>query len=152
MKNITWFESMLSLKLGGGVRCMTTMGMLFFSCMSPAALGNTGSTYDLNINIDGTIVANGSCQFNNGGSLTVDFGEVRLKAGTSNSVTMEGSYRKPIASDFKCSGDSAGLLQMQLSSTGGSYKTYNGVQILDTDKGIVGVELLVNGAPQNMGS
>ncbi|EOC1334667.1 fimbrial protein [Cronobacter turicensis] len=126
--------------------------MLLLSSLSPTAWGNSGSKYNLNISIDGTIVANGSCKFNNGGSLTVDFGEVRLQAGASNSVTMEGSYRKPIVSDFTCSGDSAGLLQMQLSNTGGTYKTYNGIQVLDTDKGIVGVELLVNGTAQNMGS
>lgn len=148
---MTWRRAALSLASGSGARSAAVV-MLLLSSLSPTAWGNSGSKYNLNISIDGTIVANGSCKFNNGGSLTVDFGEVRLQAGASNSVTMEGSYRKPIVSDFTCSGDSAGLLQMQLSNTGGTYKTYNGIQVLDTDKGIVGVELLVNGTAQNMGS
>ncbi|EPS2709685.1 fimbrial protein [Cronobacter turicensis] len=151
MNKMTWRRAMLSLTSGGGARS-AVMVMLLFSSLSPTAWGNPGAKYNLNISIDGTIVANGSCKFNNGGNLMVDFGEVRLQAGASNSVTMEGSYRKPIVSDFTCSGDSAGLLQMQLSNTGGTYKTYNGVQVLDTDKGIVGVELLVNGAAQSMGT
>lgn len=148
---MTWRRAMRSLTSGGGALSAAVV-MLLLSSLSPTAWGNSGSKYNLNISIDGTIVANGSCKFNNGGSLTVDFGEVRLQAGANNSVTMEGSYRKPIASDFTCSGDSAGLLQMQFSNTGGTYKTYNGIQVLDTDKGIVGVELLVNGTAQNMGS
>lgn len=148
---MTWRRIMLSLASRGGARSAAVV-MLLFSSLSLTAWGNPGSKYNLNISIDGTIVANGSCKFNNGGNLTVDFGEVRLQAGANNSVTMEGSYRKPIVSDFTCSGDSAGLLQMQLSNTGGTYKTYNGIQVLDTDKGIVGVELLVNGTAQNMGS
>lgn len=130
--------------------CLAATALL--PALSPAAPGNAGSKYSLDISIDGTIVANGACKFNQGGSLTVDFGEVRLQAGAGDTVVMQGSYRKPIASDVKCTGDSAGLLQMKLSNTGGSDKTYNGVQVLDTDKGIVGVELLVNGTAQSTGS
>lgn len=89
---------------------------------NPAALANPGSTYSLNIAIDGTIMANGSCKFNQGGALTVDFGEVQLQGSADNTVTMNGTYRKPIVSDFTCSGDSAGLLQMKLSNTGGGEK------------------------------
>ena len=131
-------------------RCLLAIALL--PGLNPAVWGNPGSTYSLNISIDGTITANGTCTFNQSGGLTVDFGEVRLQAGANNTVTMEGEYRKPLTSDFTCSGDSAGLLQMKLSSTGGGDKTYNGVQVLDTDKGIVGIELLVNGTPQSTGS
>ncbi|WP_449554839.1 fimbrial protein [Lelliottia amnigena] len=128
------------------------MASALLTGFNPATLANPGSTYSLNIAIDGTIMANGSCKFNQGGALTVDFGEVQLQGSADNTVTMNGTYRKPIVSDFTCSGDSAGLLQMKLSNTGGGEKTYNGVQVLDTDKGIVGVELLVNGVAQSTGS
>lgn len=151
MKKMTWHRAVRSLKPRSNALGVA-VAMLLFSSVSPTVWGNPGAKYTMNINIDGTIVANGSCKFNNGGGLTVDFGEVRLKAGANNSVTMDGNYRKPIVSEFTCSGDSAGLMQMQLSSSGGGYKTYNGVQVMDTDKGIVGVELLVNGSAQNMGA
>lgn len=151
MKRMTWRRMWLSRNApNGALRAAVTL--LLYSCVGMTAWGNTGSKYNLNINIDGTIVANGSCKFNNGGGLTVDFGEVRLKAGANNSVTMDGSYRKPITSDFTCTGDSAGLMQMKLSSASGTYITYNGVQVMDTDKGIVGVEMRVNGTAQNMGT
>jgi len=127
------------------------MATALLSGLNPTAMANTGSTYSLNIAIDGTIMVNGSCKFNQGGNLTVDFGEVQLQGSADNTVTMNGTYRKPIVSNFTCSGDSAGLLQMKLSNTGGE-KTYNGVQVLDTDKGIVGIELLVNGVAQSTGS
>lgn len=143
MKMMTWHKpSALSLA--------TTLFLLTGQCL--AAPGDAGSKYTMNINIDGIIVANGSCKFNQSAGLTVDFGEVRLQASANNEVSLEGDYRRPIVSDFKCSGDSAGLLQMQLSNVGGVYKTYNGIQVIDTDKGIVGVELLVNGTAQSMGT
>lgn len=112
---------------------------------------NKGDTYSLNINIDGTLVANGSCQFNQGDSLTVDFGDVKLLPEGTDTMTLDGNYRKSITSDFTCTGDTAGLLQMQLASLSGSYKSYNGTDVIEIDKGMLGVELLVNGAPQASG-
>ncbi|EPJ9674549.1 TPA: fimbrial protein [Citrobacter freundii] len=127
------------------------VGVLAFLCLTENAAGNTGNQYTLNINIDGTIVANGSCSFNQGSSVTVDFGEVKLKSTGSNTVTLDGDYQRPLASTFTCTGDMSGLLQMKFTSSSGSYVTYNGTQVLGTDKGIVGIELLVNGTPQTMG-
>jgi len=139
----------MTIKLNTLALCLMTM---LLPGLNTTALANKGSTYSLNITIGGTITANGSCKFNQGGALTVDFGEVRLQGNADNSVTMTGVYRKPIVSDFTCSGDSGGLLKFKLSNTGGGEKTYNGVQVLDTDKGIVGIELLVNGVAQSTGS
>lgn len=116
-----------------------------------AALGNAGDVDSMNINITGTVVANGSCTFNQGGTLQVDFGEVKLKGSGTNTVELAGDYSKSLVSDFFCDGDTAGLLQMKFTSTSGSYETYQGAQVLAADKNIVGIELLVNGAPQNMG-
>lgn len=115
-----------------------------------SAPGNAGDTDSMDINITGTVVANGSCTFNQGGTLQVDFGEVKLVGTGTNTVELSGDYRKSLVSDFFCDGDTDGLLQMKFTSTSGNYETYQGAQVLAADKDIIGIELLVNGAPQNM--
>lgn len=112
---------------------------------------NKGDTYSLNINIDGRLVANGSCQFNQGDSLTVDFGDVKLLPEGTDAMTLDGTYRQPLASAFTCTGDTAGLLKMKMSSLSGSYVSYKGTKVIAIDKGMLGVELLVNSAPQAAG-
>lgn len=114
------------------------------------AAANTGDQLSMNINITGTVQANGRCMFNHGGALQVDFGPVRLKETGEASVQLDGNYEQPLAASFTCSGDSAGLLQMKFTSSSGSYETYNGTKVLGTDKGIVGIELMVNGTAQTM--
>lgn len=116
------------------------------------AVANTGDQYTLNISIGGTVVVNGSCKFNQGAGLQIDFGQVKLKTTSPTSVLLDGNYTKPLASSFTCSGDSAGLLQMKFISSTGSYEIYNGTKVLGTNKGIVGIALLVNGATQAMDS
>lgn len=118
-------------------------------CAVQAARGNAGDKYSLNITMSGTVVANGSCKFDTG-ELTVDFNDVKLKGTGSNTVALEGDYTQPLTSHFSCTGDTAGLLQMKFTSASGSYETYNGSQVLGTDKGIVAIQLLVNGAAQTM--
>lgn len=133
-----------------GKKLLVVMALLVLSA-TQTAWGNPGDNYSLNIDISGTVVANGSCTFNQGGELKVDFKEVKLKSTGSNTVLLDGDYTKSLVSDFFCTGDTAGLLQMQLNSASGTYETYNGIKVLGADKGIVGVQLLLNGAPQNMG-
>lgn len=127
--------------------------LLLMPCyMIEQALANSGDQSSMNINISGTITSNGSCKFDQSGAQQVDFGEVRLQATSATGVQLDGNYQKPIASSFTCSGDSAGLLQMKFISTSGSYATYQGTKVLGTDKGIVGIELIVNGSAQTMDS
>ncbi|WP_336219540.1 fimbrial protein [Citrobacter amalonaticus] len=139
------------LSLTGGKNGLKSMIVLSALALSPLALADKGDQYSLNINISGTLVANGSCTFNQGGTLNVDFGPVTLKSVGNNTVQLEGNYQRPLTSDFTCSGDTAGLLQMRFTSTSGSYQTYNGTQVLKTNKGIIAIQLLVNGAAQSMG-
>lgn len=139
------------LSLTGGKNGLKSIIVLSALVLNPLALANTGDQYSLNINISGTLVANGSCTFNQGGTLNVDFGPVKLKNLGNNTVQLDGNYQRSLASDFSCSGDTAGLLQMQFTSASGSYGTYNGKQVLETNKGIVAIQLLVNGAAQSMG-
>lgn len=110
----------------------------------------SGAASSTNINISGVLVANGTCTFDQGGAQTIDFGKVLLISTGSNTVELSGDYQKSLSSNFTCSGDSEGLLQMKFTSSTGSYETYNNKKILGTDKGIVGIELLVDGAAQNM--
>ncbi|MDI7383821.1 fimbrial protein [Cronobacter dublinensis] len=126
--------------------------LLMPSCIIQQSFANSGDQYSMNINISGTITANGSCQFSQGGAQQVDFGQVRLQATSATGIQLDGSYQKPIASSFTCSGDSAGLLQMKFISASGSYVNYQGTKVLGTDKGIVGIELIVNGSAQTMDS
>ncbi|MDY0969681.1 MrfF [Siccibacter turicensis] len=105
----------------------------------------------MNINISGVVIANGSCTFTQGDALQIDFGEVKLQPTGPGVVKLDGNYLKPLASDFSCSGDSAGLLQMRFISSSGNYSTYNGIKVLAVDKGIVAVQLRVNGTAKNMG-
>lgn len=117
----------------------------------PVSSADINDRYSMNIDISGTLVSNGSCTFNAGQSLQVDFHQVKLQRTGKTTVELTDSYLQPLASTFTCTGDSYGLLQMQLTSLSGSYQTYNGTNVLGTNKGIVAIELLVNNAPQNMG-
>lgn len=112
---------------------------------------DTGSKYQLDMNITGTVVANGSCTFNQNGTLNVNFGSVLLKNTGNNTVQLDGDYMKPLTSEFYCTGDTKGLLQMRFTSASGTYITYNGNQVLATDKDIIAIELLKDGVPTNMG-
>ncbi|ELY2794285.1 MrfF [Cronobacter dublinensis] len=126
------------------------IGLILF-CTMQAAYGDTGDVYTANINISGIVIANGSCNFIEDSSLLVDFNEVKLVATGDNIVELKGDYIKPVASDFTCSGDSSGTMQMEFNSSSGSYDNYNGTKVLPTDRGIVSVQLLVNGVAQSMG-
>ncbi|NDO83184.1 MrfF [Citrobacter sp. NCU1] len=117
----------------------------------PVTRADTGNQYKLNISVTGTVVANGSCTFNQGGTLNVNFGTVQLKDTGNGTIQLDGDYLKPLTSDFYCTGDTKGLLQMRFTSASGSYETYNGSQVLATDKGIIAIELLKDSVPSSMG-
>lgn len=109
------------------------------------------NTTSVNVNISGQLVANGSCSFNQGGAIQVNFGTVKLQSTGTTTVELDGNYLQPLGSSFTCTGDSAGLLQMKFTSSTGSYETFGGMNVLGTDKGIVAVQLLVDGSAQEMG-
>jgi hypothetical protein len=125
--------------------------LLLAALCAPLLAQAAADPFSINLNISGTIVANGSCKFNEGGSLNVDFGEVKLQGDGASGLTLQGTYQQPLASTFTCTGDTAGLLQMKFSSVSESYDTFEGKQVLTTDKGIVGIELLVDGNAQSAG-
>lgn len=128
---------------------LTTAGLLLSPCTAVHA--DTGSKYNLNINMTGTVMANGSCVFNQGGTVTIDFLQVKLKGASNNNVELDGDYVKPLATEFTCTGDTAGLLQMRFNSASGTYVTHGGTQVLSTTSNLIGIQLLVNGEAQSMG-
>lgn len=129
---------------------LLTALLLLPNCIIKSAIADAGDEYSMIINITGTITSNGACTFNQGGALQVDFGKVRLKPTGASTLQLDGSYEQPIASSFTCSGDSAGLLQMKFISSSGSYADYNGTSVLATDKGLVAIQLMVNGTAKTM--
>lgn len=129
-------------------RLISTLVVVVSCLAGHMAFANTAST---NVNISGLLVANGSCSFNEGGAIQVDFGSVLLQSTGATTVQLDGNYLQPLTSSFTCTGDTAGLLQMKFTSSTGSYETYSGSKVLGTDKGIVSVQLLVDGAVQDMG-
>lgn len=93
------------------------------------AQGARGDKFTMKINITGTVVATGSCTFNQGGTLTVDFGSVQYStAGGSN--TLKENYRQALASSMKCTGDTDGSSIMTLMSGNGSSVDFQGHKLL----------------------
>ncbi|QPJ99572.1 type 1 fimbrial protein [Enterobacter mori] len=109
----------------------------------------------MDIDISGTVVATGSCSFNQGGSVGVDFGSVKYSTFSGN--TLQGEYTQPLPSSLNCTGDTDGNVQMKLDSAGGSYHVWNEHTILPvlTGKGSesisLGIGLQVNGAEVDCG-
>lgn len=122
---------------------LTIIPVMLFQAASVQA--NTETT---DINIYGTVISNGSCTFNNNGPLTIDFGTVQISGSPS---AISGGYVKDIASNFSCTGDTSGLLQLKFSSTTGTYVTMDATNdTMTTNKSGLGIQLLLNGAPQSM--
>lgn len=100
-------------------------------------------SYEININISGTIVVEQANAFNQGESYGRIFGDIRFSS-TSNELGR--TYIEPLVSDMTCSGDSAGSAAMKLSSKDGSSQDYNGNKLLK-----VGIEG-EGGRHQDLGS
>lgn len=111
----------------------------------------------LNINISGTVVANGTCTFNKGESVSVDFGEIQF-AETNGVAALTGNYRKSVPSVMNCSGDFGGNAQMTFRTANGGSVDYQGQKLLPVSiaNGTPGQELairlLINGVAQDVNS
>jgi len=155
MTNVNWFSSFtrLSSFFRSVPRQVMTSGMsamLLFCALIPPGIAATGKQFKMNINISGTVVANGSCTFNQGGKITVNFGQVIIQKSSDSTYQLEGNYEQVLASDINCTGDTAGLLQLRFTSATGNYTTVANKKVMGVDKGPVGIELLVNDSVQSM--
>ena len=107
----------------------------------------------ININISGTLVANGSCTFNQGDSVSVDFGDVEF-ATVEGSTQLKGEYVKPLPSDMDCKGDMSGA-SLTL-KTAGSLIDYQGHKLLPVNLNgsaasqDLAIRLTVNGEVQDI--
>lgn len=110
---------------------LMTLISLPYSTVQANSIRDTGDKYSMNIKISGTIVANGSCTFNQGGTIDVDFGDVRFKTTTTGN-TLEGKYIKELASSMTCTGDTEGTASMLLSSDNQQAVDYEGHKLLGT--------------------
>ncbi|MFA1017986.1 fimbrial protein [Enterobacter sp. SAT-E-asb] len=121
-------------------------GVLHVSADEPAKL---------NLNITGTVVVNGSCTFNRGKILTVDFGDVNFSTVNGNS-TLDGNYRKPLPSTMTCTGDSAGKTQFTFKSVAGGTVDFKGQKLLPVSINAsnpgkqLGIRLLVDGVEKDV--
>lgn len=110
---------------------------------------------NLNINISGTIVANGSCTFSGDKTANVDFKEIDF-ATVNNKPTLSGTYRESVPSVMTCSGDYAGKTQMSIISAGGNTVDYQGQKLLpvtvaEGESGQeIAIRILVNGDEQDI--
>lgn len=112
--------------------------------------------FKMKINISGTVIATGKCTFDNRGELSkVSFGDVRYN--NTSLRFLEGDYRRPLASNMSCSGDSAGNTQMTFSSMDNSSVSYEGKALLPVRDNNAGrqspdlaIRLWVNGVVQNI--
>ncbi|MCW4783050.1 fimbrial protein [Enterobacter chuandaensis] len=129
--------------------------LLLLSLVGAGCSAVAADPVNLNINISGTVVANGSCTFNKGVSTTVEFAEVNFNA-VDNGAVLTNNYRKSIPALMSCSGDSVGNAQMTLSSVGDNIINYEGnkllsVRINNSNPGKeLAIRLLVNGQPQDV--
>lgn len=127
--------------------------LLLLSLMGAGSSAFAADPVSLNINISGTVVANGSCTFIKKTN-TVDFSEVDFEQVDGGTV-LSGSYRKTVPSTMSCTGDTGGKAQMTFSTVGGTLD-YDGhkllpVSINDSNLGQeLGIRLLVNGLVQDV--
>lgn len=115
----------------------------------------SGDSVSMNINITAMVMASGACTFNQGGSVTVPFGDVRYTT-LSGSNQLNGSYRQKLVSAMSCSGDTSGNAQMKLDTLTGSTVSYQGAALLPVMQSSVqspslAIRLRVNSTIQNVG-
>lgn len=124
--------------------------------MSVPVLGATGDSFTMNITISGTVVATGACTFNQGGTLTVDFGTLQYSTAGGSNVLKDASPQV-LASSMTCTGDTEGSTVMTLSSNSGSVE-FQGNKLLPVNYDSGGqskdlaIRLLVNSQIQDVNS
>lgn len=129
-----------------------------FLALNVQALGATGDKFTMKINITGTVVATGSCTFNQGGLLTVGFGIVQYDT-VDGTNTLKERYRQTLPSSMTCTGDTDGSATMTLFSSNGTSVEFQDNKLLPVkydDGGVqskdLAIRLLVNSKVQDVNS
>lgn len=133
-----------------------TLLVAFHSTAQAKSARDKGDKFSMNINISGTVVANGECYFITATGADVHFGEVKYS--TNSGVTvLEGSYKEFISDYLICDGDVEGHPQMKLDTNDGESLSYQGSALLPVKASSgarmtsLGIRFLVNGSVQNVG-
>lgn len=92
---------------------------------------DSATEFKMDISISGTVTANTSCTFNQGGTINVDFGEVKYKS-TAGTNTLDGTYRQALSSALTCDGETSGSATMTLSSTKQDGVDFGGHKLMGT--------------------
>lgn len=132
--------------------------MLYISPAQAASGRKAGDQFKMNINISGTVVATGSCTFNDGSGY--DLGKPlvwkNVTYSTTNGFRLIGDYRIAIDGEMTCTGDTAGNAKMTFTDYKGAGLDFNGhkvLSVIDSEElNYLGIELLVNGVPQSVGT
>lgn len=137
---------------------IATVTMLLFSAPTMAFSGrDAGDQFKMNINISGTVVATGTCTFDNSVLGEIDFGNVTYS--TDIGFKLIGEYRQKLNSAMTCSGDTVGTTTMTFTDQLGNAVDFNGHKLLSISNanhgGILqnlGIEFLANGEIQDVGT
>jgi hypothetical protein len=130
--------------------------MLLSGEVQATGIKDAGDQFTMNINISGTVIATGSCTFNQEGTNDVDFGDVKYSK-TTTGKTLKGSYLKELTSGMTCTGDTEGSAVMTLSAIDQKSVAYNGHKLLTTSVNgaastDLAIQLQVNGVAQDINS
>lgn len=116
-------------------------------------LRDAGDKISLNIHITGTVTADGSCTFVNGGNAEVPFGDIHYS--TENGVTqLDKTYTQTLNDTLSCTGDVGGdaTLSMTTDSDTVDYQGHKLIPVKIAGKATqdLAIQLLVDGQVQDI--
>lgn len=117
------------------------------------ALRAAGDQLAVNIHITGTITADGSCTFANGGNVEVPFGDIRYST-TNGAISLDKTYKQTLDNRLNCTGDVDGNVTLTMGTTTGAVD-YQGHKLIPVNmagnpSADLAIELLVNGQVQDI--
>lgn len=136
---------------------MGVASVLFSSMPASAkltkALRAAGDKMAVNIHITGTITADGSCTFANGGNEEVPFGDIHYST-TNGVISLDKPYKQTLDNKLNCTGDVNGNVTLTMETITGAVD-YLGhklipVNVAGAPSADLAIELLVNGQVQDI--
>lgn len=131
-----------------------TLAVLLTSTSASAkVLRDAGDKVSLNIHITGTVTADGSCTFVNGGNAEVPFGDIHYS--TENGVTqLDKTYTQTLDDTLTCTGDVGGDVTLSM-TTASDTVDYQGHKLIPVKIGgkatqDLAIQLLVDGQVQDI--
>jgi len=127
----------------GGRKSMALWKGALLMLITLPTLAAIPNPLNVDININGTIIAKASCTFSGQKPLQIDYGDVYI------SDLASGNNRKNLDYSLRCTGDSDGKkVAMRFEGEGADFNN----QLLKTDIKGLGIKLLNNSNPQDINS